>query len=721
VGFLQQILRGGRGTGAGSAATQRRWRFSLVLASLALAVVLWAILVIEAPINPGLTRGQPSPLSIQARESVLYESEWRTDLERTRAERATDTVVYTRDLAILTQQRMLLSDMLQTVTLIRNDPTLRPAEEREKLASLPASTLVISADLATEIARLDDEQWAEVRRLTLDLYDRAVGEYRFALDDQAVEQLRNFSLPYWASLSGAGESERAMIVLFSGSYLRSNLVLDEAATLERKREARAAVQPVMVQILEGESIVRAGDVVTPDVEEKLRALGELSNDTNWAAVGGKALLAGLTGLVFGYYMATSQPRLRGNRRALFSVVGLCIITALLARLVASLGWLWIYAFPLGVTALLLAALYQSGLALFMVGLLALPIAFLGGGQLDISAALLVGAVAGVFAVGRGERTLKFVLAGLAIGVATGATALGFALADGRSSSLEDLAALGLLGLVNGAMSAVIALGLYNVAGHAAGIVTPLRLMELAHPAQPLLRKLIREAPGTYYHSIAVGNLAESAAEAIGADALLLRVASYYHDIGKTVRPFFFTDNQSDRENVHNDLDPQTSAAIIADHVREGVALARAAGLPREIIDFIPSHHGTSLIRHFYQLALQQQDTVLVDDFRYPGPRPRTREQAIMMLADTVEATVRSKSQHGKIVSARDGGARNGDSQTLDELVASIIDERVRSGQLDESPLTLQDLARIRQAFLTTLQGIYHPRVEYTPPVVKMGE
>jgi membrane-associated HD superfamily phosphohydrolase len=173
--------------------------------------------------------------------------------------------------------------------------------------------------------------------------------------------------------------------------------------------------------------------------------------------------------------------------------------------------------------------------------------------------------------------------------------------------------------------------------------------------------------------------------------------------------------------VHNDLDPQTSAAIIADHVREGVALARAAGLPREIIDFIPSHHGTSLIRHFYQLALQQQDTVLVDDFRYPGPRPRTREQAIMMLADTVEATVRSKSQHGKIVSARDGGARNGDSQTLDELVASIIDERVRSGQLDESPLTLQDLARIRQAFLTTLQGIYHPRVEYTPPVVKMGE
>jgi cyclic-di-AMP phosphodiesterase PgpH len=719
---LQKLLRSGRTAGSTSAGlAQRRWRFTLVLGSLALAVALWAILVIEAPVNPGLKRGQPSPLSIQAHTSVSYTSEWRTDLERTRAERATDTVVYTRDLAILTQQRMLLSDMLQTLTLIRNDPTLRAAEEREKLAALPASTLVISPDLAAEISRLSDDQWGEVRRLTLDLYDRAMGEYRFALDDQAVEQLRNFSLPYWASLSGASAAQREVIVLFAGTYLRSNLVLDEAATLERKREARDAVQPVTVQILDGESIVRAGDVVTPDIEEKLRALGELNNEPNWAAVGGKALLAGLVGLVFGYYMATSQPRLWGNRRALFTVVGLCILTSLLARMVAALGWLWIYAFPLGVTALLLAALYNGGLSLFAVGLLALPVAFLGGGQLEISAALLAGAVAGIFTVGRGERSLNFVIAGLVIGVATAATALGFALADGRASSFEDLLALALLGMVNGAMSAVIALGLYNVAGHVAGIVTPLRLMELAHPAQPLLRKLIREAPGTYYHSIAVGNLAESAAEAIGADALLLRVASYYHDIGKTVRPFFFTDNQSDRENVHNEIDPQTSAAIIADHVREGVELAKAAGLPREIVDFIPSHHGTSLIKHFYQLALQQQDSVRVDDFRYPGPRPRTREQAIMMLADTVEATVRAKAQHGKIISAREGSARNGDSQTLDELVASIIDERVRSGQLDESPLTLQDLARIRQAFLTTLQGIYHPRVEYTPQVVKMGE
>jgi putative nucleotidyltransferase with HDIG domain len=277
--------------------------------------------------------------------------------------------------------------------------------------------------------------------------------------------------------------------------------------------------------------------------------------------------------------------------------------------------------------------------------------------------------------------------------------------------------------INGAASGFFSLGLFGLVGHLADVATPQQLMELAHPNHPLLRKLIREAPGTYYHSVSVGNLAESAAEAIGADALLLRVASYYHDIGKTVRPYFYTDNQSDRENVHNELDPHTSAEIICEHVSEGEKMARAAGLPRQVVEFIPAHHGTSVIKHFYQLALQQEDTVNIDDYRYPGPRPSTREQAIMMLADSVEATVRSKAQSGKIASTRDehtnGNERSpSGQQTLEELVNSIIDERIKSGQLDDCDLTLRDIGRIRHAFISTLQGIYHPRVDYAPQLVK---
>jgi putative nucleotidyltransferase with HDIG domain len=405
------------------------------------------------------------------------------------------------------------------------------------------------------------------------------------------------------------------------------------------------------------------------------------------------------------------------------VAVLFALTALAARLVLPLGQGWAVAFPLGVVALLLATLFPRGLALLMVALLSLVIAFIDDSRAAAASALMIGSMAGILTIGRGERWLHFVAAGAVIAITTGLIQAAFLLNAPARLLADQWLMLALYSAINGLASAFMALGLFNMVGHLADVVTPQQLMELAHPAHPLLRKLIREAPGTYYHSVSVGNLAESAAEAIGADALLLRVASYYHDIGKTIRPYFFTDNQSDRENVHNELDPHTSAEIICDHVIEGEKMARAAGLPHQVIEFIRSHHGTSVIRHFYQLALQQHDAVNVDDYRYPGPRPRTREQAIMMLADSVEATVRSKAQGGKIASSRENltngnGRSQPGMQTLEELVNAIIDERIRGGQLDESSLTLSDIAKIRQAFINTLQGIYHPRVDYAPQVVK---
>ncbi|HMQ35694.1 MAG TPA: HDIG domain-containing protein, partial [Chloroflexaceae bacterium] len=331
-------------------------------------------------------------------------------------------------------------------------------------------------------------------------------------------------------------------------------------------------------------------------------------------------------------------------------------------------------------------------------------------------------IVAVLAARSAHPMLTIRAAGLGVAAAAFLSEVAFWLIDAPTLQLGALTGvlvpMLLFAGMNGSLSTILSLGVFNLVSRAAGQVTPLQLMELAHPSRPLLRKLIREAPGTYYHSVAVGNLAEAAAEAVGGDALLLRVAAYYHDIGKTIRPYFFTDNQMGRENVHNELDPYTSAQIIIDHVREGVKMARAAGLPDQVVDFISSHHGTGLIKHFYQQALQQQDSVREEDFRYPGPRPRTREQAIMMLADSVEATVRSKAQNGKLAPARGddvrvSGAASG-AQSLDELVQQIIETRVREGELNESPLTMAELAQIRQAFVVSLQSIYHPRVDYTP-------
>jgi putative nucleotidyltransferase with HDIG domain len=715
--------REGRGPRTPSEQLRRQHRVLILVCTL-LGLALWAILAVQVPTYTGILPGSPSPIDVRAPHTVTFVSELLTAQERIRAESSPEAVVYTRDPNIPVQQRDQLADLLLTIDQIRDDPSLSTTARREKLVSLPLpnSTLVISPALAAQLTRLAPEAWKVVRQEALNLYDRAMSDHNYELSDQDMAELRERSMPYWGALVARGE-QRDLILLFSSAFIRPNRIVDDPATQQRKQALRDDVKPVKVTVLQGENIVQTGDIVTPAIQEKLEAVGVLQAESDWMNVGGKALLAMLIAWVFERYLFKMQRNVWQVTRPLLVVAGLFALATLAARLTLELGNGWPYAFPLAVVGLLLATLFPRGLAMMIVTLISLLIAFMDGGQAALATALLLGSLAGILTIGRGERALHFVVGGLIVGLVTALVQVAFWLTALGGPTLEQWLPILIFSSMNGGASAIFTLGLYNLVGHLADVATPQQLMELAHPNHPLLRKLIREAPGTYYHSVSVGNLAESAAEAIGADALLLRVASYYHDIGKTIRPYFFTDNQSDRENVHNELDPKTSAEIICEHVIEGARMARAAGLPRQVVEFIPAHHGTSVIKHFYQLALQQQDTVDEDDYRYPGPKPSTREQAIMMLADSVEATVRSKAQHGKIASSRENHA-NGNGrgqagqQTLEELVNAIIDERIRSGQLDQSNLTLHDVARIRQAFVNTLQGIYHPRVDYAPQVVK---
>jgi putative nucleotidyltransferase with HDIG domain len=699
-------------------------RQPLVLICLLLALALWAVLVIRPLTDPNLRPGRPSPVDIRSPRTITYVSDSLTEQERIRKESSPDAVVYTSDPNIPIIQRTQLAELLQTIGQIRDDPSLDPDARHRKLISLPLpnSTLVISPALAIQLTRLTPAGWATVRDQSLALYDRAMSAHDYEIGDQELADLRDRSMPYWSSLVARGD-EQKLILLFGRAFLKPNRLLDEAATQQRKQALRDSVDPVLVTVQENENVVHVGDIVTPAIQEKLEALGLLQTDIDWFEIAGKAVLAALLAFVFGAYVYKMQRNVWRTTRPLLVVVAMIVLTALAARMTLSLGPEWVYAFPLGVVGLILATLFPRGLALMAVTIVSVLAAFQSDGQVGPAMTLLIASMAGILTIGRGERWLHFLAASLVITAVVGLMQLAFWLTSPGGLLPDRGLTILIATAINGVATAVFSLGLYNLVGHLADVVTPQRLMELAHPTHPLLRKLIREAPGTYYHSVSVGNLAESAGEAIGADALLLRVASYYHDIGKTIRPYFFTDNQSDRENVHNDLDPHTSAEIICDHVIEGEKMAVAARLPRQIVEFIRAHHGTSLIKHFYQLAVQQEDSVNEDDFRYPGPKPQTREQAIMMLADSVEATVRSKAQGGKIISAREeaangnGRAQSG-QQTLEELVNSIIDERIRSGQLDECSLTLSDIAQIRQVFINTLQGIYHPRVDYAPQVVK---
>jgi putative nucleotidyltransferase with HDIG domain len=253
-----------------------------------------------------------------------------------------------------------------------------------------------------------------------------------------------------------------------------------------------------------------------------------------------------------------------------------------------------------------------------------------------------------------------------------------------------------------------------------GIVTPFQLLELAHPRQPLLRRLAQDAPGTYYHSMIVGNLAEKAVEEIGGDPLLTRVAVFYHDIGKSLHPAYFIENQANMRNIHDTLDPYTSARVIIAHVTDGVAMAEEANLPRQIVDVIAQHHGTTRTEVFYQKAKEHDgDGVDAGLFRYPGPIPQTKEAAVVMLADATEAATRAANRAGRLnvdgSAAKEGDVEAARTAAIRGIVERIIQDRLKTGQLAAAPLTLRDLDVIQHTFVSVLDGMYHPRIDYPTP------
>lgn len=256
-------------------------------------------------------------------------------------------------------------------------------------------------------------------------------------------------------------------------------------------------------------------------------------------------------------------------------------------------------------------------------------------------------------------------------------------------------------VVGGILSGVLAVGVLPFFEATFDIVTTVKLLELSNPNSPLLKKLLMEAPGTYHHSVLVANLAELAAESISANPLLVRIGAYYHDIGKTKRPYFFKENQIGIENPHDKISDKLSAKIIISHVKDGLEMAREHNLPKDIETFISTHHGDTLVKYFYYNTRNNSDNpdeVKEEDFKYPGPIPTTKEQGIVMLSDSVEAAVRSIKEHT--------------SENIETMVNNIIKDKMESGQLNNCDLTLKDIETIRKCFLKALNGIYHQRIEY---------
>ncbi|WP_152541287.1 HD family phosphohydrolase [Kallotenue papyrolyticum] len=677
-----------------------------------LGLLLGTILAIPLSAGAGIVKGAPSPVRINAPREITFESEVLTRQAQERAASNPANVRYDLNTAVVGQQREALERTLEAISAIHRDSTLSRQDRISALLAQP--TLPLSSTLALQILELNDNQWQQVADASRQLYDQIWQNAGGTLTEAELRQLRERELPYLRLAPTLNDTQRALVLSLVDAFLRPNLLVDQQATEAQREAARQSVKPVTVTVRKGENIVREGDIVTDEIYEKLSKLGLVFGAGGSLAILQQMLLGMLAAWLFATYLYRYQRGLWRNRRGL-AVIGLLMAVMLLAGRIAVPAWQDVpYVFPLAALGVLITVLFDGRIGLLAVLTLAPLIGMQSEESIGLALTLALGGAAGVFAAHRATRSFTFVWVGLAITLITAAAAVVFWLDPLGGAPVWQIP---LYSALNGAQSSVLALGTYQILGRLANVVTPLQLMELAHPNQPLLHRLMREAPGTYHHSMVVSSLAEVAAEDIGADPLLARVGAYYHDIGKILRPYFFTDNQHERANVHDQLDAKTSARIIIDHVTEGEKLARQHHLPQQVIDFIRQHHGTSLVSFFYQRALQEDENVNIEDFRYPGPKPQTREAGILMLADGIEATVRSRAQSGKLRPIRPDaeaptGGNGAATQSIADVVEQIFNERLRSGQLDECPLTLRDIAIIKQSFIKTLQGIYHPRVDY---------
>lgn len=678
-----------------AAPSEKRLRriFSVLLG---LALIAGISTVVARPLlsrGVNLEASEVSPRTIRAPRETTYESDIRTERARQQAANTVSRIYEPADPKVAQQQIRRAVVVLDYVDTLRHDP--HGSLEQKTYWLNQAPELDLSTTVVSQTMQLDDQAWQVVSAHTLAVLSEVLRQpIREGLD--LIEARRRLPNTVDPTLP---EDQASIVSSLAAGFVKPNSLYNEERTDAERQAAREAVPAQTHSYEKDEVIVREGERVKPEQIEALQALGLLKQQVRWDDIGGVVLLIVVVVLVMGFYLRQLTSDLWNNQRRQVLLVVVTLAFALTAELMVPGHDYLAYLFPTAGAAMLLAALLGSHFALGATILLSITVGSLGGGSLELTVYALLGSTIAALSIGRVERLNAFLWSGLFVALANAATAVAFEL-QGIDPSTRSLMIQTTLAIANAGLSTTLAIAGFYALGTLFGITTSLQLMELARPTHPLLHQLQLKAPGTYHHSLLISNMAEQAAQTIGADALLVRVGAYYHDIGKMLRPYFFVENQVEGANVHDRLDPETSAQIIISHVTDGLELAEKHGLPQILRDFIAQHHGTTEVGYFYRQACQENGTEAVDSaiYQYPGPRPQTPEAAILMLADGVEAAARA--------------ARPSTSEEIDALIRSIITRRLTEGQLDACDLTLRDLDEIRGSFVRILKGIYHPRIKY---------
>ena len=640
--------------------------------------------------------GDVAPRDLQAPRDVEYVSQVRTEDARQAAERAVQPVYAPPDATVARQQIERLRTTLQYISLIRDDPNAAPAQKEADLAAL--SDIRLDPGDIQQILALPSTRWDAVQQEALSVLEQvmrgAVREDGLDTARRGVASRINLSFP---------EDQAALISDLVAPYIVPNSLYSQELTDAARESARQSVEPIVQRYKAGETIIPGGEIITPADIEALEQLGMINPGSQVEDLIGAAAIS-IASMAFLYMYFSRRRRLLVvndlRNIAVIAVIFLAFLAA--ARLVIPDRTLVPYFFPLPAAGLLISTLFgiETGIAFSIV--LSLLAVYGLPNAAELVPFFLVTSFIGLLLLGQARRFWAFLRAGLGITLSGAGMILAYNL---PVYHIDTVGLLQLAGAVafNGLASASVALSLQYLLAQSLGLTTALQLLDVSRPDSPLLQYFLRNAPGTYQHSLQVANLAEQAAERIGADQLLTRVGAQFHDVGKATNPSFFVENQvPGKVDKHDDMAPEEVAATIIHHVTEGTAIARRYRLPRRLVDFMLEHHGTLITRYQYNQAVEaaggDASKVDIEKFRYPGPRPSSRETALLMLADAVEARARAENPP--------------DEEGLRQLVRSVIDFALKNGQLDDTTLTLRDLTTITESFVTTLRGHYHPRIQY---------
>ena len=678
--------------------SQRIYIFAFTL------VVVTAVLAFSYSPDIGIELGKPSPRTIKATRNIEFEDVEKTEEDRNKNEAEVEDI-YVYDIDVLNGEEGALYQIryFYLLTGIVQKKENKTFEEKvDYLNNLlngqyTSSVLSLALSLSPDDLNILMAKTQEIAREIM----------KEEIKPTEVDIAKNKAIKLAKEDESIKEEHLPIITSVLENNIKPTAIFDPEATENAREEARLSTPPHIVSILEGQTIVFEGEIVDETDIKILTQLGLLQTGFNWKRFLYIFFISLASLLLFGFYIYKFDLNIFNNTKKLFIISLLIIIFTIFIKALTILSSIhlnfWNYLFPIIAASLICTILFNSRMGIMLTICLGIFAGIATDFDFSLMVAYMLGGIFSTFIVPREPQRSAIMKAGFYSSLVLAFLFLTINLIGGQP---ETIALHTILGVANGIACAIIAIGLLPFIESTFNVVTPMGLLELSNTDHPLLKDLLISAPGTYNHSILVAHLAESAAKSIGADSLLVKVAALYHDIGKTKRPEYFYENQSEIENVHDHLNPSMSRHIISNHIKDGLELAEKSKIPKKVMDIISQHHGNSIITYFYKKQKDRELSYngngvtdgLKEHFRYPARKPQSKEAAILMLADATEAAVRS--------------IEKVNPKKIEQMVRDIFEDKIKDGQLDEANITLKEINTIRDTLIEGLISIYHSRIPY---------